>query len=247
MLEISNLTAGYGDVPVLWGVSLSVPRGHVVALVGANGMGKTTLLRAISGVIRPSGGVVRVNGHDVIGLAACAVAAHGVAHVPEGRQLFPAMTVRENLTMGGYLLRDKANRAESMERVYTLFPRLRERHAQLAGSLSGGEQQMLAIGRGLMLRPQLLMLDEPSLGLAPLLVEEIFLTVARLRDEGMTILLVEQNVQQALRLAESGYVLENGRITLEGRASELLENSDVRSAYLGLSAAASVFNGVGSP
>ena len=247
MLEIRNLTAGYGDVPVLWGVSLSVPRGHVVALVGANGMGKTTLLRAISGVIRPSGGFVRVNGHDVIGLAAYAVAAHGVAHVPEGRQLFPAMTVRENLTMGGYLLRDKANRAESMERVYTLFPRLRERHAQLAGSLSGGEQQMLAIGRGLMLRPQLLMLDEPSLGLAPLLVEEIFLTVARLRDEGMTILLVEQNVQQALRLAESGYVLENGRITLEGRASELLENSDVRSAYLGLSAPASVSDRPGSP
>jgi branched-chain amino acid transport system ATP-binding protein len=247
VLEISNLTAGYGDVPVLWGVSLSVPRGHVVALVGANGMGKTTLLRAISGVVRPSGGSVRVNGHDVIGLAAYAVAAHGVAHVPEGRQLFPEMTVRENLTMGGYLLRDKANRAESMERVYTLFPRLRERHAQLAGSLSGGEQQMIAIGRGLMLRPQLLMLDEPSLGLAPLLVEEIFLTIARLRDEGMTILLVEQNVQQALRLAESGYVLENGRIALKGRASELLENSDVRSAYLGLSAPTSVSDRLGSP
>jgi len=234
VLEISNLTAGYGDVPVLWGVSLSVPRGQVVALVGANGMGKTTLLRAISGVIRPSGGSVRVNGHDVTGLAAYAVAAQGVAHVPEGRQLFPAMTVRENLTMGAYLPRAKANRAESLERVYTLFPRLRERHAQLAGSLSGGEQQMLAIGRGLMLRPQLLMLDEPSLGLAPLLVEEIFLTVARLSNEGMTILLVEQNVQQALRLAESGYVLENGRITLEGRAGELLDNPDVRSAYLGM-------------
>jgi branched-chain amino acid transport system ATP-binding protein len=243
VLEISNLTAGYGDVPVLWGVSLSVPRGQVVALVGANGMGKTTLLRAISGVIRPSGGAVRVNGQDVTGLAPHAVAAEGVAHVPEGRQLFPEMTVRENLTMGAYLPRAKAGRADSIERVYGLFPRLRERHAQLAGSLSGGEQQMLAIARGLMLHPQLLMLDEPSLGLAPLLVEEIFATVARLRDEGMTILLVEQNVQQALRLAESGYVLENGRIALEGRASMLLDNPDVRSAYLGVTS--EVLNGNG--
>jgi branched-chain amino acid transport system ATP-binding protein len=243
VLEISNLTAGYGDVPVLWGVSLSVPRGQVVALVGANGMGKTTLLRAISGVIRPSGGAVRVNGQDVTGLAPHAVAAEGVAHVPEGRQLFPEMTVRENLTMGAYLPRAKAGRADSIERVYGLFPRLRERHSQLAGSLSGGEQQMLAIARGLMLRPELLMLDEPSLGLAPLLVEEIFATVARLRDEGMTILLVEQNVQQALRLAESGYVLENGRIALEGRASMLLDNPDVRSAYLGVTS--EVLNGNG--
>jgi len=241
VLEISNLTAGYGDVPVLWGVSLSVARGQVVALVGANGMGKTTLLRSVSGVIRPSGGSVRVNGQDVTGLAPHAVAAQGVAHVPEGRQLFPAMTVRENLTMGAYLPRAKSERAQSIERVYGLFPRLRERHSQLAGSLSGGEQQMLAIGRGLMLRPQLLMLDEPSLGLAPLLVEEIFATVARLRDEGMTILLVEQNIQQALRLAESGYVLENGRIALEGSASALLDNPDVRSAYLGVTA--EVFDG----
>jgi branched-chain amino acid transport system ATP-binding protein len=238
VLEIRNLTAGYGDVPVLWGVSLSVPPGHVVALVGANGMGKTTLLRAISGVIRPSGGSIQVGDEDVTGLRASAVAAQGVAHVPEGRQLFPAMTVRENLIVGAYLPRAKASRTDSIERVYTLFPQLRERHAQLAGSLSGGEQQMLAIGRGLMLCPQLLMLDEPSLGLAPLLVEEIFLTIARLRDEGMTILLVEQNVQQALRLAEMGYVLENGRITLEGRASELLSNPEVQSAYLGVTAPA---------
>jgi branched-chain amino acid transport system ATP-binding protein len=234
VLELRNLTAGYGDVPVLWGVSLSVPSRQVVALVGANGMGKTTLLRAISGVLRSSGGSIRVGERDMIGLPAHAVAAQGVAHVPEGRQLFPQMTVRENLIMGAYLPGAKATRTDSMERVYTLFPRLRERHAQLAGSLSGGEQQMLAIGRGLMLRPQLLMLDEPSLGLAPLLVEEIFLTIVRLRDEGMTILLVEQNVQQALRLAETGYVLENGRITLEGRAGDLLENPQVQSAYLGV-------------
>jgi branched-chain amino acid transport system ATP-binding protein len=247
VLEIDNLTAGYGDVPVLWGVSLSVPRGQVVALVGANGMGKTTLLRAVSGVIRPSGGAVRVNGKDVTGRAPHAVAAQGVAHVPEGRQLFPEMTVRENLAMGAYLPPAKAKRAESMERVYDLFPRLRERHSQLAGSLSGGEQQMLAIGRGLMLRPELLMLDEPSLGLAPLLVEEIFSTVARLREEGMTILLVEQNVQQALRLAEAGYVLENGRIAIEGRASMLLDNPDIRSAYLGVTAEVLNGNRVESP
>jgi branched-chain amino acid transport system ATP-binding protein len=234
VLEVQNLTAGYGDVPVLWDVSLSVPSSKIVALVGANGMGKTTLLRAISGVIRPSGGAVLLDGEDVTELPAHAVAAHGVAHVPEGRQLFPAMTVRENLVMGAYPPRAKAKRAESMERVYALFPRLQERHAQLAGSLSGGEQQMLAIGRGLMLCPQLLMLDEPSLGLAPLLVEEIFLTVARLRDEGMTILLVEQNVQQSLRLAETAYVLESGRITLHGRAQDLLDDQKVQSAYLGL-------------
>jgi branched-chain amino acid transport system ATP-binding protein len=247
VLEIRNLTAGYGDVPVLWGVSLSVPPGQVVALIGANGMGKTTLLRAISGVIRPSGGSIQVGDEDVTGLRASAVAAQGVAHVPEGRQLFPAMTVRENLIVGAYLPRAKASRTDSIERVYTLFPQLRERHAQLAGSLSGGEQQMLAIGRGLMLCPQLLMLDEPSLGLAPLLVEEIFLTIARLRDEGMTILLVEQNVQQALRLAEMGYVLENGRITLEGRASELLNNPEVQSAYLGITAPAPDATSVSSP
>jgi branched-chain amino acid transport system ATP-binding protein len=234
VLEVRNLTAGYGDVPVLWGVSLSVPTGQVAALVGANGMGKTTLLRAISGVIRPSGGSIKVGDRDVTGLPAHAVTEQAIAHVPEGRQLFPQMTVRENLIMGAYLPAAKAARAESMARVYSLFPRLRERHAQLAGSLSGGEQQMLAIGRGLMLRPQLLMLDEPSLGLAPLLVEEIFLTVARLREEGMTILLVEQDVQQALRLAEMAYVLENGRITLQGRAADLLENPDVQSAFLGV-------------
>jgi branched-chain amino acid transport system ATP-binding protein len=234
VLELRNLTAGYGDVPVLWDVSLSVSSNKIVALVGANGMGKTTLLRAISGVIRPSGGAVLLHGEDVTELPAHAVAAHGVAHVPEGRQLFPAMTVRENLVIGAYLPRAKAKRAESIERVYALFPRLQERHAQLAGSLSGGEQQMLAIGRGLMLCPQLLMLDEPSLGLAPLLVEEIFLTVARLHDEGMTILLVEQNVQQSLRLAETAYVLESGRITLHGRAKDLLDDPKIQSAYLGL-------------
>jgi branched-chain amino acid transport system ATP-binding protein len=240
VLEVQNLTTGYGDVPVLWGVSLSVPSNEIVALVGANGMGKTTLLRAISGVIRPSGGTVLLDGKDVTGLPAHAVAARGVAHVPEGRQLFPAMTVRENLVVGAYLPQAKAKRAESIDRVYALFPRLQERHAQLAGSLSGGEQQMLAIGRGLMLCPQLLMLDEPSLGLAPLLVEEIFLTVARLRHEGMTILLVEQNVQQSLHLAETAYVLENGRIILHGRAKELLDDPKVRSAYLGLAAPAEI-------
>lgn len=235
VLEIRNLTAGYGDVPVLWDVSLSVPDRKVVALVGANGMGKTTLLRAISGVISPSSGSIVVGEEDVTGLAAHKIAARGVAHVPEGRQLFPAMTVRENLALGAYLPQAKSHRAESMERVFTLFPRLRERQAQLAGSLSGGEQQMLAIGRGLMLGPKLLMLDEPSLGLSPLLMNEIFVTVERLRSEGMTILLVEQNVNQALLLAETAYVLENGRIVLQGRAQDLLKDPSVRTAYLGLS------------
>lgn len=234
MLEVRNVNAGYGDVSVLWNVSLSVPRQKVVALVGANGMGKTTLLRTISGVIHPTSGAILIGDEDVAGLSAHAVAARGVAHVPEGRQLFPAMTVRENLVVGSYLPRAKSHRAESIERVFALFPRLRERHTQLAGSLSGGEQQMLAIARGLMLRPQLLMLDEPSLGLAPLVVDEIFTTIDHLRGEGMTILLVEQNVQQALRLAETAYVLENGRITLHGRAQDLLEDPKVQSAYLGI-------------
>jgi branched-chain amino acid transport system ATP-binding protein len=234
VLEVRNLTAGYGDVPVLWDVSLSVPDRKVVALIGANGVGKTTLLRAISGVISPSSGSILVGDVDVTGLAAHQVAAHGVAHVPEGRQLFPQMTVRENLVMGAYLPQAKAHRTDSMERVFTLFPRLRERQEQFAGSLSGGEQQMLAIGRGLLLQPRLLMLDEPSLGLGPLLVSEIFVTVERLRSEGMTILVVEQNVQQALHLAETAYVLENGRIVLQGRAQDLLEDPSVRTAYLGL-------------
>jgi branched-chain amino acid transport system ATP-binding protein len=234
MLEVERVSAGYGDVPVLWDVSLSVPQGEIVALVGANGMGKTTLLRTISGVIHPTSGTIRLNGETVTGLPAHAVAGRGVAHVPEGRQLFPQMTVRENLTVGALLPQAKANRAESMERVFALFPRLQERQTQLAGSLSGGEQQMVAIGRGLMLRPRLLMLDEPSLGLAPLLVEEIFVVVDRLCREGMTILLVEQNVQQSLRLAKTGYVLENGRIVLHGPAKDLLHDPKVRTAYLGL-------------
>ena len=234
MLEIRGLTAGYGDVTVLWDVSLTVPKGEIVALVGSNGMGKTTLLRAISGVVRPAAGSIRLNGRELAGLPAHAVASLGVAHVPEGRQLFPQMTVQENLVIGSYLPAAKVNRAQTIERVFGLFPRLRERQAQLAGSLSGGEQQMAAIGRGLMLRPDLLMLDEPSLGLSPLMVQEIFATVTRLRGEGMTILLVEQNVQQALRLAQTAYVLENGRITLHGRASDLLQDPKVHSTYLGL-------------
>ena len=182
----------------------------------------------------PLGGSIRFADEEVTGLRPHEMAARGIAHVPEGRQLFPMMTVHENLAMGGYLPAAKAARSESLERAYALFPRLRERQAQLAGSLSGGEQQMLAIARGLMLRPRLLMLDEPSLGLAPLLVQEIFETLARLRDEGITILLVEQNVPQALRLAGIAYVLENGRIALHGPAGDLLGNAHVRAAYLGV-------------
>jgi len=234
MLEVEELSAGYGDVPVLRGVSLSVPAGNVVALVGANGMGKTTLLRALSGVIAPSGGRVWLRGEDCSRQPSHAMAARGMAHVPEGRQLFPLMTVMENLLMGAFLPGPRAARGASLERVFALFPRLRERQGQLAGSLSGGEQQMLAIGRGLMLQPELLMLDEPSLGLAPLLVDEIFATLGRLRQEGVTILLVEQNVRKALQVAQTAYVLQDGRITLRGMARDLLEDPDVQRAYLGM-------------
>lgn len=234
MLKVSNLKVFYGDVQVLWDVSLEVREGETVVLVGANGAGKSTTLKAISGLLRPREGSVEFNGQRIDTLPAYRMAELGIAHVPEGRKVFPRMTVKENLGMGSLGLAAKRSRAQTMEEVFTLFPRFRERAGQPAGTLSGGEQQMLAIGRGLMSRPRLLMFDEPSLGLAPILVGEIFQVIQRIREEGVTILLVEQNVRQSLGLADRAYVLENGRIALEGTGKALLDNDHVRRAYLGL-------------
>jgi len=234
VLEVRDLDAAYGEVMVLRGVGLSVDRGESVAVIGANGAGKSTLLRAISSLLRPRGGAIFFDGRRVDHLPPYEVAALGIAHVPEGRRVLPDMTVQENLELGAYLPGPKARRRESLAWVYGIFPRLAERRRQRAGTLSGGEQQMLAIGRGLMLRPRLLMLDEPSLGLAPLVVEVTFQKIAEVRKEGIAILLVEQNVQRALGLADRGYVLEGGRVVLQGPSQTLLENPHVKVAYLGL-------------
>ena len=234
MLEVRDLDAAYGEVMILRGVGLSVGKGESVAVIGANGAGKSTLLRAISSLLRPRGGAILFDGRRVDHLAPYEVAALGIAHVPEGRRVLPDMTVEENLELGAYLPGPKARRRESLAWVYGIFPRLAERRRQRAGTLSGGEQQMLAIGRGLMLRPRLLMLDEPSLGLAPLMVEVTFQKIAEVRKEGIAILLVEQNVQRALGLADRGYVLEGGRVVLQGPSQTLLENPHVKVAYLGL-------------
>jgi branched-chain amino acid transport system ATP-binding protein len=235
LLEIRGLTVAYGDVPVLHDVSLHVGQGEIVSLVGANGAGKTTTLRAVSGLLPLLGGDVRLDGERLTGLAASRIVARGVAHVPEGRQLFTNMTVADNLEMGAYLPRAKAAALETLAWVTSLFPRLGERSTQLAGTLSGGEQQMLAIARALMSRPRLLILDEPSLGLAPILVKTIFAAIARINAEGTTVLLVEQNLVQSLRLSHRGYVLETGRIVLVGTGPELLANPHTRKAFLGLS------------
>ncbi|HEY8531591.1 MAG TPA: ABC transporter ATP-binding protein [Limnochorda sp.] len=234
MLEVQGVDAFYGPVQVLWNVSFQVKEGELVTLVGANGAGKTTTLRVLSGLLHPRRGRILFQGEPIENLPAHRVTDLGLAHIPEGRQLFPDMTVEENLLTGSYLPRARAARQESLERVYETFPRLRERRSQLAGSLSGGEQQMLAIGRALMSRPRLLMLDEPSLGLAPLLVKEVFRIVQEIRAQGVTVLLVEQNVHQALAVADRAYVLENGRITLEGTGTDPLGDERVRAAYLGI-------------
>jgi branched-chain amino acid transport system ATP-binding protein len=234
MLELQEVTAGYGAFTALWGVSLSVAAGEAVAVVGPNGAGKTTLLRAVSGLIAPRAGRVLFEGADLAGRPAYDVVAHGIAHVPEGRRLFPQLTVQENLRMGAYLPAARARFRESLERVYTLFPILAERQAQRAGSLSGGEQQMLAVGRALMSRPRLILLDEPSMGLAPVMVLRLFDLIRRVREEGYTILVVEQNVRQVLKLVDRAYLLEVGRIKMEGRAADLAEQDFVRKAYVGL-------------
>ena len=234
MLKIRNLDAGYGALGVLQGVSLHVNAGEIVAIIGANGAGKSTLLRVVSGLLRPMDGVIEFAGRPLRGLAAERIVRMGCLHVPEGRQVFAPMTVRDNLLVGGYARpAPHAELAERMERVFSFFPRLKERRRQPAGTLSGGEQQMLAIGRALMAGPSMLMMDEPSMGLAPIVARSIFEIVARLRAEGLTVLLIEQNARAALRLADRGYVLETGRILLEGSAGDLLANHDVQRAYLG--------------
>jgi branched-chain amino acid transport system ATP-binding protein len=234
VLELKGVTAGYGHFTALWEVSLRVAQGEAVAVVGPNGAGKTTLLRVISGVIAPRTGELTFEGANLSGRPAHEVVAHGIAHVPEGRRLFPALTVADNLRMGAFLPKARAAFGESLERVHTLFPVLRERHRQRAGSLSGGEQQMLAIGRALMSRPKLILFDEPSMGLAPVMVLRLFDLIRRVREEGYTILVVEQNVRQVLKLADRAYLLEVGRIRMEGRADQLAEEDFIRKAYVGL-------------
>jgi branched-chain amino acid transport system ATP-binding protein len=234
LLAVDDLAAGYGDLRVLWDVSLRVPEGSVTALIGGNGGGKTTTLKAISGLLEAPRGRIRFQDRDLIGLAPERIAELGIAHVPEGRRVFPFMTVAENLELGAWAPAARRQRAATMESVVALFPRLAERRRQVAGSLSGGEQQMLAIGRALMSRPRLLMLDEPSLGLMPRLVTQLFETLAEINRSGLTILLVEQNVREAMTLATHFAVLESGRIVREGRAEAFVEDQQLRQAYLGI-------------
>ena len=234
LLRLDALEVGYGALTAVREVSLEVNAGETVALIGSNGAGKTTTLKAITGVLPLRRGAVALDGERIDGLSPARVVARGIAHVPEGRQLFPTMTVRENLELGAAGPAARAKRADTLEWVFRLFPRLAERTRQLAGTLSGGEQQMCAIGRGLMARPRLLMLDEPSLGLAPVVVKQIFEVLAQINRDGTTILLVEQNVARALGLAHRGYVLENGRIALSGPRDALLASGHIKQAYLGL-------------
>jgi branched-chain amino acid transport system ATP-binding protein len=234
VLQLINLRVTYGDVVAVGDAPLHVDSGEIVALVGSNGAGKTTLLKAVSRVLPIAGGEALFDGKRLNDLRPDAVVRLGLIHVPEGRKLFPEMTVEENLELGSYTPGAKSKRAETMEEVFTLFPRLRERRSQLAGTLSGGEQQMCAIGRGLMALPRLLILDEPSWGLAPVVVLQILDVVREIRRRGMAVLLVEQNVRNALQLADRAYVMENGRIVMEGAAQELLAKDEVRRAYLGI-------------
>ena len=232
MLRVESLDVAYGEIQALRAVALQVGRGEIVTILGNNGAGKTTTLKTISGLLRPTAGTITLEDEPLVGVPAHAIVARGVAHVPEGRRIFTRLTVRENLTMGAYL-RSDAGIAADLDRVFALFPRLAERVTQVAGTLSGGEQQMLAIGRALMANPRVLLLDEPSMGLAPVLVEQIFDKISDINRQGMTILLVEQNAAMALSIAHRGYVLETGSIALEGTAAQLSDNADVRRAYLG--------------
>lgn len=237
MLEVTGLSAGYGQVEVLHGLDFAVPKGQVVALIGSNGAGKTTTMRALSGMIRPRAGSIRLNGQEIGGLDSHDVARFGLAHSPEGRRVFPTLSVEDNLTLGAFPRltgsRPKGDVAADRERAFEMFPRLKERRAQLAGTLSGGEQQMLAMGRALMLRPEILLLDEPSMGLAPKLVEEVFRIIRLLKAEQVTMLLVEQFAMAALGVADHAYVLENGRIRFQGPAQQMRNDPAVRAAYLG--------------
>ena len=234
ILQIENLDLYYGDAQALDSVSLEVEKSELVAIIGANGAGKSSLIRTIAGIERPRGGKIRFKGEDITGKPSYVVCNLGIGQVAEGRQIFPSLSVQENLEMGALLPRARAKLLSEIERVYSLFPRLAERKEQLAGTMSGGEQQMLAIGRCLMGQPELIMFDEPSLGLAPALVQELFQTIRKLRETGLTVLLVEQNVAMSLKLADRGYVIENGRIVLSGTGEKLLHDDGVRQAYLGV-------------
>ena len=233
MLKIENLHVAYGGIQALRGISLEVPDGKIVTLIVANGAGKSTTLRTISGLVKAASGSISWNGEELLGKPIDKIVTSGIAMSPEGRRVFPDMTVLENLKIGAYLRKDKAEIEKDIQWVYSLFPRLEERHWQLAGTLSGGEQQMLAVGRALMSRPKLMMLDEPSLGLAPLVVQDIFSIIREINRQGVTVLLVEQNANMALKIADQAYVLETGNITMSGTGAELLVNEKVREAYLG--------------
>jgi branched-chain amino acid transport system ATP-binding protein len=234
MLSLAAISAGYGSFQVLFDVSLEVPRGEAVGVIGPNGAGKTTLMRVISGLVQRYTGAMRFDGRSTDGLPAHRMVEQGIAHVPENRRLFPRLTVEDNLRIGAYLPRARRQCAEQLDRVYKLFPRLKDRREQLAGTLSGGEQQMCAIGRALMSDPKLLLMDEPSAGLAPLVVAQVFDLVRRIRAEGLTVLIVEQNVQQVLDVVDRAYLLEVGRIKLAGTSSELKGNDFIRKSYMGL-------------
>ena len=233
MLKINDLHVHYGGIQALRGISLEVPDGRIVTLIGANGAGKSTTLRTITGLVKASSGSIQWNGQELLGKSIDKIVSSGIAMSPEGRRVFPDLTVLENLKIGAYLRTGKPEIAKDIEWVYSLFPRLQERSWQLAGTLSGGEQQMLAVGRALMSRPKLLLLDEPSLGLAPLVVQDIFTIIREINRQGVTVLLIEQNANMALKIADLAYVLETGRITLSGTGAELLANEKVKEAYLG--------------
>ncbi|MGE5146328.1 MAG: ABC transporter ATP-binding protein [Candidatus Eiseniibacteriota bacterium] len=233
MLDVHGLTAGYGETEVLRGVDFNVGVGEIVAVLGSNGVGKSTLNRTLSGIVRARHGTIRFDGADVARERPPTIVARGLIHVPEGRRIFPNISVRDNLDLGSYR-RAKARRPDNRERVLTIFPRLRERHSQLAGTLSGGEQQMLAIGRGLMAEPKLIILDEPSLGLSPRLVEELFALIARIRADGVAVLLVEQNVVQSLEIADRAYILSEGTFAMSGPAAAIAADPALKRAYLGL-------------
>ena len=233
MLKVENLVVSYGGIEALKGISLEVPEGKIVTLIGANGAGKSTLLRSIMGLVKPADGKITYDEKDITGLNSQKIVETGITLVPEGRRVFPNLTVLENLKIGAYMRNDKEGIEKDIRWIYDMFPRLEERSWQIAGTLSGGEQQMLAVGRALMCRPKVLMMDEPSLGLAPLVIKDIFKIIQEINKQGMTILLIEQNANMALKIADIAYVLETGRITMTGSGKELLENPEIKAAYLG--------------
>ena len=234
LLEVRNVHVAYGDAPAVWDVSLDIDAGQIVSVVGPNGAGKSTLINSIAGILRPSRGSIRIDGVDVTTLPAHRMCDHGVAIVPEGRRLFTQMTVLENLELGGYRAEARAKYRETLQEVFTLLPVLRERSAQIAGTMSGGQQQMVAIGRALMARPRLLLMDEPSLGLSPLIVADMFRIIQRINEHGVAVMLVEQNIHQALAVAHHAYVIEQGRIIASGKPESLLSNPQIKEAYLGV-------------